>query len=181
MSTVRELALKAALVKALADVVKEAGADVRKELQKGLDKTAEETDVRSLAVSVPGGRQVATISLKTKLADAVVTDSEALITWALAAMPEHVEERTRTIWNIAPDVLQDLLTAMTAAGAATWTHPETGETVTVPGIAITPESTTHAVTLRKNAGPELLEAYREGRLTGVSLPEILPTAPAVTS
>lgn len=179
MSTVRELALKAALVKALVDTVADLRKDVTKELQKSLLVAAEDTGVRSLAVSVPGGRQVATISLKEKAAAAAVTDSEALITWAMAHMPEHVEERT--VRNVSPAALQDLLAAMTAAGAATWTHPETGKTEPVPGIAIAPAATTHAVSLRKEGGPELLEAYRAGLLTGVSLPELTPAAPAVTS
>jgi hypothetical protein len=179
MSTVRELALKAALVKALADVVKEAGADVRKELQKGLTTAAEETGVRSLAVAVPGGPQVATISLSEKPETATITDPDAFTAWVLATAPEQVEEQI--VRQVAPAFVQDLLAQVITTRSLSWKNPDTGAIEAVPGVAIIPAFTTHSVRLRKDAGPELLEAYRAGRLAGVSLPELLPTVPAVTS
>ncbi|ELP64103.1 hypothetical protein PV735_05505 [Streptomyces turgidiscabies] len=171
MSNLSELALKAATVKALADVVKAVGNDVRKELHADLAAAVKKTGDRTVPVVVPGGKQVATISFSDKDAAAAVTDNEALLEWARAAVPEAVTERV--VHEVSPEWLSTVLAAMTSADNTEWTSPD-GTVHTVPGVAIIPGSSSHSVRLRKDGGAELVEAWRQGRLEAVQLPELAP-------
>jgi len=171
MSTVRELALAEATLKAIADKVKDHLDTVKKELQVQLAATAKDTGARSVTVTAPGATAAAaTVSLSETPAAAVLRDADALTAWALETVPEHVTERVAR--EVSPEWLSAVLAVMTDAGNVLWTDPKTGTAHVVPGVEIAKARSTHSVRLRKDGSEALLAAYRGGQVPGVSLPEL---------
>ena len=169
--SLKEAAAREAYLKTLLDVVNDAYKEARTETQTLLDAAAEETGARQVAVTLPDGPDIATVSLSSGEAAAKVVDEDELTAWVIAHYGTEIERKFVT--TVRKAFLDRLLKEMTATGSTEWADPETGVIHEVPGVAIAPaRARTHAVRFKKEGRDQVMQAWREGRLTGVALPEL---------
>lgn len=174
--SLKEAAAREAYLKTLLDVVNDAYKEARTETQSLLDTAAMESGTRQVAVTLPGGPEqpgvdIATVSLSSGEAAARVTDDEAFTAWVIATMPSEVERRFIT--EVRGAFRTKLLGELTAAGGTEWADPETGVIHEVPGVAIAPaRARTHAVRFKTDGRDKVMQAWREGRLATVALPQL---------
>ncbi|MEU3529400.1 hypothetical protein AB0E62_37105 [Streptomyces sp. NPDC038707] len=167
----KEAAAREAALKTLLDTVKDAYEDARKETRAALEVAAQETGVRQVAVALPDGPDIATVSLASGEVAAKIVDEEAFTAWVLANYGTEIERKFTTTVRAA--FTDRLLKQMTAAGAAEYADPETGVIHEVPGITIAPaRARTHSVRFKKDGRQQVMQAWREGRLTAAVLPEL---------
>ncbi|MFF7130332.1 hypothetical protein [Streptomyces sp. NPDC008240] len=167
----KEAAAREAALKTLLDTVKDAYDDARKDTRAALEAAAEETGVRQVAVSLPDGPDIATVSLSSGEAAAKVVDEEAFTAWVRDNYATEVERKFVT--SVRQAFVDRLLKEMTAAGAAEYADPETGVIHEVPGVAIAAaRARTHSVRFKKDGRQQVMQAWREGRLTAALLPEL---------
>jgi hypothetical protein len=167
----KEAAAREAALKTLLDTVKDAYDDARKATRAALETAAQETGVKQVAVSLPDGPDIATVSLSSGEAAAKVVDEEAFTAWVLANYGSEIERKFITTVRAA--FTDRLLKEMTAAGAAEYADPETGVIHDVPGVEIAPaRARTHSVRFKKDGRAQVMQAWREGRLTAAVLPEL---------
>lgn len=169
--SLREAAARETYLKTLLDVVNDAYKAARAETQTLLDAAAEETGTRQAAVALPDGPDIATVSLSAGSAEARVTDAEAFTAWVVEHYGTEVERRFVT--EVRSSFREKVLGALTAAGGTEWADPETGVIHEVPGVAIAPaRARTHSLRFKKDGRDQVMQAWREGRLAGVALPEL---------
>lgn len=169
--SLKEAAAREAYLKTLLDVVNDAYKEARTETQELLDQAAEETGARQVAVTLPGGPDIATVSLASGEAAAKVVDEDAFTAWVIANYATEVERKFVT--TVRKAFADRLLKEMTATGSVEWADAETGVIHEVPGIAITPSrARTHSVRFKKEGRDQVMQAWRDGHLTGVALPEL---------
>ena len=167
----RESAAREAVLKTLLDAVKTEYDAARAETQELLDAAAQESGTRQVGVALPDGPDIATVSLSSGEAAAKVIDEDAFTTWVIANFATEVERKFVT--TVRKAFADRLLKEMTAAGSTEWADPETGVIHDVPGVAIAPSrARTHSVRFKKEGRDQVMQAWREGRLTGVVLPEL---------
>ncbi|MEU3283159.1 hypothetical protein [Streptomyces antibioticus] len=167
----KEAAMREAALKTLLDTVKDAYEAARKETRAALETAAEETGVRQMAAALPGGPDIATVSLSAGEAAAKVIDEEAFTAWVIANYGTEVERRFIT--EVRAAFRDKVLGALTAAGGIEWADPETGVIHEVPGVAIAPaRARTHSLRFKKDGRDQVMAAWREGRLAAVALPEL---------
>lgn len=167
----KEAAAREAALKTLLDTVKDAYDDARKDTRAALEAAAETTGVRQVAVALPDGPDIATVSLSSGEAAARVADEETFKAWVLANYSSEIERRFVT--TVRQAFVDRLLKEMTAAGSTEWADPETGVIHDVPGVAIAPaRARTHNVRFKKDGRQQVMQAWREGRLTAAVLPEL---------
>jgi hypothetical protein len=167
----RESAAREAVLKTLLDAVKAEYDAARAETQELLDAAAQETGTRQVAIALPDGPDIATVSLSSGEAAAKVVDEDAFTAWVIANYATEVERKFVT--TVRKAFADRLLKEMTAAGGTEWADPETGVIHDVPGVAIAPSrARTHSVRFKKEGRNQVMQAWREGRLTGVVLPEL---------
>ncbi|MCG0066529.1 hypothetical protein L0F81_25145 [Streptomyces tricolor] len=167
----KEAAAREAALKTLLDVVEAEYKAARAETRTALESAAETTGVRQVAVTLPDGPDIATVSLSSGEAAAKVVDEEAYTAWVRDHYATEVERRFITA--VRPAFTDRLLKQMTAAGAAEYADPETGVIHEVPGVAIAPaRARTHSVRFKKDGRDQVMQAWREGRLTAAILPEL---------
>ncbi|MES9522401.1 hypothetical protein [Streptomyces capoamus] len=168
----KEAAAREAALKTLLDTVKDAYEDARKETRTALEAAAETTGVRQVAVALPDGPDIATVSLSSGEAAAKIVDEDAFTAWVLANYGSEIERKFITTVRAA--FTDRLLKQMTAAGAAEYADPETGVIHEVPGVQIAPaRARTHSVRFKKDGREQVMQAWREGRLTAAVLPELI--------
>lgn len=164
-----DLAATEAVLKALADQIDTQLKAVRQEMQAGLDANG----VRQVAAKLPNGEQVAKISMADPKAAAIITDPEAFLAWVRDHHPDPNAIVRRFVTEVRPATQAALLADMTAAGTPQWCNPETGELHTVPGVEIrATRSRTHRVLLTDDGRKAIAEAWRNGELAAVVLPEL---------
>lgn len=167
----KEAAAREAYLKTLLDKVKEAYDAARKETRTALEASAEESGVRQIAAALPGGEDIATVSLSSGEAAAKVIDEEAFTAWVIAYYGTEVERRFVT--EVRAAFRDKVLGALTAAGGLDWADPESGVIHEVPGIAIAPaRARTHSLRFKTGGRDKVMQAWREGRLAEVALPEL---------
>lgn len=167
----RESAAREAVLKTLLDAVKSEYDAARAETQELLDAAAQDTGTRQVAVSLPDGPDIATVSLSSGEAAAKVVDEDAFTAWVITNFATEVERKLVT--TVRKAFADRLMKEMTAAGGTEWADPETGVIHDVPGVAIAPSrARTHSVRFKKEGRDQVMEAWRAGRLTGVVLPEL---------
>jgi hypothetical protein len=136
-----------------------------------LDAAATETGARQVAVALPDGPDIATVSLSSGEAAAKVTDEDAFTAWVIANYDSEIERRFVT--EVREAFRTKVLGALTAAGSAEWADPETGVIHEVPGVAIAPSrARTHSLRFKKDGREKVMAAWRDGRLAAVALPEL---------
>jgi hypothetical protein len=169
--SLREAAEREAYLKTLLDAVNDAYKAARTETQTLLDAAAEENGTRQAAVALPDGPDIATVSLSSGEAAAKVIDEEAFTAWVIANYGTEVERRFVT--EVRPAFRDKVLGALTAANGIEWADPESGVIHEVPGVAIAPSrARTHSLRFKKDGRDKVMQAWREGRLAAVALPEL---------
>jgi hypothetical protein len=175
--SLREAAARETYLKALLDVVNDAYKAARTETQRELDTAAQESGTRQVAVPLPGGPDIATVSLSSGEAAAKVIDEEAFTAWVIANYGTTEVER-RFITEVRAAFRDKILGALTAAGSTEWVDPESGVIHEVPGVAIAPSrARTHSLRFKTGGKDQVMAAWREGRLAAVALPELTTGAP----
>jgi hypothetical protein len=168
----KEAAAREAVLKALLDVVDAEYKAARAETAKALEQAAEETGTRQVAATLPDGTVVATVSLTSGEAEARVVDEQKFTAWVRDTVAEEVERRFVT--EVRPAFRKKILAELTAAGATEWADPATGVIHDVPGVEIVPaRARSHRVSFRKDGRERVMQAWRDGRLTAVVLPELM--------
>jgi hypothetical protein len=169
--SLRDAAAREAYLKTLLDVVNDAYKEARAETQTLLDSAAEETGTRQVAVALPDGPDIATVSLASGEAAAKVTDEEKFTDWVREHFAGEIERRFVT--TVREAFAKKILAELTASGGTDWADPETGVIHSVPGVAIAPaRARTHNVRFKTEGRDEVMRAWREGRLANVALPQL---------
>jgi hypothetical protein len=169
--SLKEAAARETYLKTLLDAVSDAYKAARAETQRELDKAAEETGARQVAVSLPDGPDIATVSLSAGSAEARVTDPDVFTAWVVEHYGSEIERRFVT--EVRAAFREKVLGALTAAGGIEWADPETGVIHEVPGVEIAPaRARTHSLRFKKDGRDQVMAAWREGRLADVALPEL---------
>ncbi|MER8042562.1 hypothetical protein [Streptomyces sp. NPDC094032] len=174
-ASLRDLAIEAAALDVLAARVAAAKKDVRARLQTALDEAAQRDGVDRVVAELPGGRPVATVSLRRGSVGPVVVDEDVFARWVAARWPEQRAEftETRVVRTVKAWRAAELVGEMAALDLsieqgkstrpAMWADPDTGELVEVPGVLIKPTSArTHSLTWRKDGKAATAEAWRTG-------------------
>jgi hypothetical protein len=169
--SLKEAAAREAYLKTLLDVVNDAYKEARAETQEALDAAALETGARQVAVALPDGPDIATVSLASGEAAAKVTDLDAFTAWVRETVPSEIERRFIT--EVREAFTKKLLAELTASGSTEWADPNSGVIHEVPGVAIAPSrARTHSVRFKTDGRDKVMAAWREGRLTAAILPEL---------
>jgi hypothetical protein len=169
--SLKEAAAREAYLKTLLDVVNDAYKEARSETQSLLDSAAAETGTRQVAVTLPDGDDIATVSLTAGEAAARVVDSEKFKAWVLENYGSEIKREFVT--SVQPAFEKKLLAELTAAGGTEWSDPENGVIHDVPGVEMAPaRARTHAVRFKKDGRDQVMQAWRAGRLAAVALPEL---------
>ena len=169
--SLKDAAAREAYLKTLLDVVGDAYKAARAETRLALEAANQESGTRNAAVALPGGPDIATVSLSAGEAAAKVIDEEAVTAWVIAHYGTEVERRFIT--EVRAAFRDKVLGALTAAGGIEWADPETGVIHEVPGVAIAPaRARTHSLRFKKDGRDQVMTAWREGRLAAVALPEL---------
>jgi hypothetical protein len=176
--SLKDAAIRAAVLGALADRINDELVTAKSELQAELKKAKAETGTRQVGAELPDGRTVAKVTLVTPDPAAKVTDPEAFLAWVRDNRPDHIERKFVT--EVRPAFVKALLAEMTAAGVAQWCDKETGEVHSVPGVQLQGRAAYHRVTFEKDAADLVAEAWASGQLAGLVLPQIT-AAPADTT
>ncbi|MFD7512262.1 hypothetical protein ACFV5N_23405 [Streptomyces sp. NPDC059853] len=176
--SLKDAALREAVVKLLSELVAGELKAVRAEVQSGLDTAATDSGTRQIAVSLPDGTRVATISLTEPSPEATVVDEAEFVAWAREQYPDARD--TRIVRDIRPWKRAELLGQMTAAGVpeVQVVDEDTGEitaTHTVPGVEIRPtRARSHSVRFAKTGRDDILAAWRGGQLGAAVPPALAP-------
>lgn len=169
--SLRDAAAREAYLKTLLDVVNDAYKEARAETQSLLDTAATETGTRQVAVTLPDGPDIATVSLTAGEGAAKVTDPEKFKAWVLENYGSEIKREFVT--SVQPAFEKKLLAELTAAGGTEWPDPETGVIHDVPGVEIAASrARTHAVRFKTGGRDQVMTAWREGRLATVALPQL---------
>lgn len=163
----KELALREAALKTLADAIGTELAAVKADMQAAL----EESGASRVDAKLPDGTKVATVSRGQPKAKAEVADTEAFRAWVREHAPSEVTSRVVT--EVRTAYTTALLAQMTATGTAEVPDTETGEVQDVPGVEIrTPRATTHSVRHAKGGADAIAAAWRDGALAHLDLPQL---------
>jgi hypothetical protein len=169
--SLKEAAAREAYLKTLLDVVGDAYKAARAETRQALESADQESGIRQVAVALPDGPDIATVSLSSGSAEARVVDEEIYKAWVLANFGSEIERKFVT--SVRQAFTDRLLKQMTATGSAEWADPENGVIHEVPGVQIAPaRARTHAVRFKKDGRDQVMTAWREGRLATVALPQL---------
>lgn len=169
--SLRDAAAREAYLKTLLDVVNDAYKEARTETQALLDTAASEDGTRQVAVTLPDGPDIATVSLTAGEAAAKVTDPDKFKAWVLENFGSEIKREFVT--SVQPAFEKKLLAELTAAGGTEWADPENGVIHDVPGVEMAPaRARTHAVRFKKDGRDQVMTAWREGRLATVALPTL---------
>lgn len=163
----QQLALEEAALKGLADAVGERLKEVKAAMQEAMDATG----ASRVAATIPDGPKVATISATEPKPVAVITDPDLFLKWVREHSPDNVVSRLHT--EVRPAYQTVLLGEMTAAGVSQWANRETGELFDVPGVEIkATRARGHSVRLVDGGAEAIAEAWRNGQLAHLNLPQI---------
>lgn len=175
MTNLPDLAIREAALKTLADAVLDELKTVKAEMQEQLEATG----ASRVDATLPDGTKVATISKPSPKAKAEVVDEDLFLKWAREHSPANVT--TRLVTEVRPAYITALLAELTAAGTAEVADKDTGEVAEVAGVAIgTPRATTHSVRPVDGGREAIAEAWRNGTLAHLNLPELGAGRPSGT-
>ncbi len=153
MTTLREQALRVAVLRALTDRIIEARDAARAELQAtltelGADRATAELDgVKVASLTLAGGKR-----------SARVADERAFLSWVQTHRPGEVEQRVRDAYR------RQLLDAASAAGAPV--DPNTGEVI--PGVEVADGTSYIATTFTPGGRERIAAAWVAGELDGIT-------------
>jgi len=149
----RELALKLAVHKVLADQLK----GVRDELDEQARREMEPGD--RVIAKLPSGERVGSVTLAQGRVTARVVDERAFTAWVAERFPAEVVQVVRESFT------KTVLDAVKRYGG--WVDKATGELVQVPGVAVAEDDPYPSVRLTKDAQQLVARAWQSGELAGV--------------
>jgi hypothetical protein len=159
-----QAAMRAAVLKALADEVKKAYDAARTESDEQLVQLHDQLGVTTIEVRVPGyGRAVAQIALSLPEPGFVV-DEGGFLAWCRQEHPTEVEVSTpKPVETVRPAWRKALLGRMRVEQDGTVVDGETGRVLDFVRIAEPPPPSTR-MTWKTGGREEVARAYRDGRL-----------------
>ncbi|MGR3875728.1 hypothetical protein ACUXZZ_45165 (plasmid) [Streptomyces graminifolii] len=159
--TLREAALTA-IHKTIGDTL----TGVRTDMQQTLDTLG----VERLAVTLPDGSRVGSITVTTPTPKPAITDQAAFLRFVEEIAPDEVT----TVKAVRPAYLKKLLDEMEKRGAAEIVDPEHGDITEVEGVEMqTARAATHSVTFEKSGRDALVAAATAGHLDHIEgLPQL---------
>lgn len=171
--SIKEAAAREAVLKTLLDAVKTEYDAARATTQTLLEEAAEESGTQQVIATLPDGPEVATVSLGSNSVEAKVTDLEQFTAWVITNYGTEIERRFVT--QVRDSFTRLLLKQMSTTGTTEWADPTTGAIHDeVPGVELVQTCTrTHSVHFKKGGRDRVMEAWREGRLTAVMLPQLI--------
>lgn len=171
--SLKDAAAAEAYLKTLLDVVTAAYKTQRSKVQELLDASSRESGTDRVAVNLPDGTKVATVSLTKGSAEASVVDEQAFRAWVMEHYDSEIERRF--VAEVRGAFRTKMLAQMTAAGSAEWADPETGVIHEVPGVAIRPaRARGHSVRMTQTGPSDVMHAWRTGQLASTALPQLMP-------
>lgn len=159
-----EVAMRAAVLKALADEVKKAYDAARHEADSGLIDLHNQLGVTTVEVRVPGcGRAVAQLSLSTPEPGFIVEEA-GFLAWCKQEHPTEVEVTTPApVETVRPAWRKALLARMRVEPDGTVVDGETGRVLEFVRVA-EPAPPATRLTWKTGGRKEVAAAYRDGRL-----------------
>lgn len=173
--SIKEAALRTAVLKAVSDALKaEADAD-RASLQDALIDLYEATGGKTLDVKLPDGTKVATISLAIEHSAPETFDRAALLAWAVENRPEWCHEVPAHIEVSEKAALEGV--EFTPEGIAVTPGGEV-----VPGLRMKRGGTPKSFSVRfESTGRSAIAAAWSDGVFGNALPGMAPALPEVTA
>mgnify|MGYP001575067385 FL=1 len=166
----KEAAEHEAILKTIYEKIKAAYDTAREDTQRELDAAKETTGTTRVSVELDGA-PLATTSRTTPKEEARVTDHELFLKWVRDTYPKEVVARVVT--EVRTAFAARLLKEMGAAGTARVVDVETGELHDVPGIEVRVwRKATHSVRLADGAEQAIADAWQDGRLAHLGLPQL---------
>lgn len=156
--TARTVAALDTLHKAIGDELKTA----KRNLEDGLRAEKKKTGTKSIGISLDDGPDIGTATIVQPDAAAVVTDAEKYKAWVMDHYDSEIERRFVT--EVRAAFTARLLKEMTAAGAARWCDPETGEIHDVPGVAMEGRASYTRLTVPGAGKAAIAQAWQSGSL-----------------
>lgn len=179
--TLKDETLRTALLGAMANLVKDANETQRKKILEDLLAVYKDTGNKSWTITLPNGDKVATITLNESPAEAVLTNSEALLRWCKANRADLVETLSypmvpaRTEERLAPHAVATIAKEYKLAE----TDYITDDGEPVEGVAFRPAPDPSKFTLSyvaKDRGKAVVQSWRDGfiplPLDDANLPQI---------
>ncbi|MEW2302049.1 hypothetical protein AB0958_19085 [Streptomyces sp. NPDC006655] len=135
-----------------------------------MQTTLEALGAERIAVSLPDGSRVASITVSNPTPKPVITDEAAFLAFVEDIAPDEV----MTIRVVRPAYLKKLFDAMEQRGAAETIDPDNGEILDVEGVEMkTARSASHSVTFEKTGRTAIAAAWRAGELAHIDgLPQL---------
>lgn len=141
------------------------------EVKQQLQTALETDDVDKQPVKLPDGTRLGAVTRVEEKIGAVVTDEDALRAWVREHAADNIA--TRLVTEIRPAYLNLLLKEMTDRGEPRILIEETGELLDVPGIDFQPtRDAYHRYSPAKDATEAIAQAWRDGTLNELGLPEL---------
>ncbi|MFI5993136.1 hypothetical protein ACIBAC_15040 [Streptomyces sp. NPDC051362] len=189
VTTVRDAVAREAVLGALLDQIKAEYTTTRAHVQTLLDQQYKATGTTKVDALIPGGIKVGSISRMGGERAAQVTDEDTFRAWVRDTYPtEHIVEvvPVQILTSVQPGFVAKILAEVTAAGAARYADPATGEVHDVPGVELRPSRAAgHRMTYSRPSktsaltGRDLVaQAWRESGLAAHVLPALAQAAPA---
>lgn len=150
MSTAREVALRLAVLRVLADLLQDGRASADAEARDALEPEDR------LTAKLPSGEKVAAVSMTRGRTSAKVTDRPPFTAWVMATYPDEVEQVTR----VRPAFEAKVLANAKTMGAPV--DPATGEEI--PGVELAVSEPHPSVRLADGAREAVGRAWRDGDL-----------------
>ncbi|GAA2732103.1 hypothetical protein [Streptomyces nogalater] len=120
-------------------------ADTLKKHRVGTQTTLEDFDLEKVAVRLPNGIKVASISAVNPDPKPEVDDEDAFTEFVAEHAPDEVITRTVIVTEVRPAYREQLLQAMAKRGAAEVVSSDGGEILEVPGVVMKEGTRTHSV------------------------------------
>jgi hypothetical protein len=156
MTNVSEVAMQAAVLKALLDEISARVKDAKAQAEEAFL----ETGTTGAVPALPDGTKIASVTYAGgDSRSARIVDENAFEAWVLAQHPEQMELVIRDTYK------KGLLDAAEKAGQAI--DPTTGETV--PGIAVKNSTPYVSIRFKPGAKEAVAAAWRAGELAGVEI------------
>jgi len=178
----RERNLQLALLKAVADAVQKAMAELREDHLVTLLDSYDNVGVKAFVVKLPGdpSLKVATITLAEQKEAYEVTDEKAFLKWSAANRPDSVETvitptvRKRTFKQVNPRAQTAYLKELRPGDGGIAFDPTNGEVV--EGVTYRPAGRpkSFAVRYETEGRDRLIDAWRLGELADIVGSDVLP-------
>lgn len=166
---VKEAAARAAVLDTLHKAIGEELKAAKRELEDGLRAEKKKTGTKSIDISL-NEKDIGTATLVQPAAAAVVADVEKFKAWVMDHYASEIERKFVT--EVRAAFTARLLKEMTAAGAARWADPETGEIHEVPGVEMQGRAAYTRMTVPDAGKAAIGQAWQSGALAHLVLPQL---------